>query len=194
MKKRIPAFIVTAVVLQLILFFLHFMIYDTILAAFGIGGVVSATIFGILSLTFTSASFLSAVADNAAVRAYYRFAAIWFSLVAPLCAACAGFVVIENIFPFWGWIVTPFVAGVICFGAALAVSLYGMWNSFNLRVKRVTVFLPNVPAAWRGKRLVFFSDIHLGDVRGEGFSRKIVKKVVRWIRSRSRSPEIFLMA
>ena len=68
--------------------------------------------------------------------------------------------------------IMPFTAGVVCFGAAIAVSLYGIWNSSYLRVMRITVSLPNVPAAWRGKRLVFFSDVHLGDVRAEGFSKK----------------------
>ena len=173
----ISVFIMSAIVLQLILLFLHFMIYETILAAFGIGGVVPEVILGILSLTFISSSLLSAMAQNAVVRAYYRLSALWFSFVAPLCAACAGFVIIENLFPLWGWVLTPFMAGVVCFGAAIAVSLYGIANSFYLRVKRITVSLPNIPATWRGKRLVFFSDVHLGDVRGAGFSRKIVKKV-----------------
>ena len=176
-RGGISVFIMSALVLQLILLFLHFMIYETVLAAFGIGGVVPATILGLLSLTFISASLLTAVSDNISVRAYYRLAAVWFSFVAPLCGACACFVVIENLFPLWGWVVLPFTAGVVCFGLALAVSLYGIGNSFHLRVKRVSVSLPSVPAAWRGKRLVFFSDVHLGDVRGAGFSKRIVKKV-----------------
>jgi hypothetical protein len=173
----ISVFIMTAIMLQLILLFLHFMIYETIFAAFSVGGVVPAVILGILSLTFISSSLLSSMAENVAVRVYYRISALWFSFVAPLCAACAGFVIIENLFPLWGWVMTPFAAGIVCFGAAIAVSLYGIGNSFHLRVKRITVSLPNILAAWRSKRLVFFSDVHLGDVRGASFSRKIVKKV-----------------
>ena len=111
------------------------------------------------------------------IRAYYQFSAIWFSFVAPLCGACAGFVVVEDLLPFLGWIIAPFTAGVICFGAAIAVSVYGIWNASHLRVTRVAVTLPNLPDAWRGKRLVFFADAHLGNVRGKGFVEKIVKKV-----------------
>lgn len=179
MKKilKVPVFIISAVILQLILFFLHFMIYETLYAAFGISGIVPAVILGALSLTFLSSSLLSAGSGNAAVRAYYRFSAIWFSFVAPLCAACAGFVVIENIFPFWGWVIVPSAAGIVCFAAALAISIYGIWNSFHLRVRRIAISAPDVPDAWRGKRLVFFSDVHLGDVRGAGFVKKLIKKV-----------------
>jgi predicted MPP superfamily phosphohydrolase len=173
----VSVFVASALALQIILLLLHFMIYETIAAAFGIGGFVLALIFGLLSLTFISASLLSAVAGNAAVRTYYRFSAVWFAFVAPLCGACAGFVVVENLLPRWGLIFTPFVAGVICFGAAIAASFYGIWNSGHIRVTRTTVSLPNVPAAWRGKRIAFFADTHLGNVRGSGFVKKIVKKV-----------------
>ena len=173
----VSVFIMSALALQLILFFLHFMIYETVAAAFGVDSLALAILFGALSLTFISASFLAAVASNAAVRAYYKFSALWFSFVAPLCGACAGFVVIENLFPVWGWIFTPFAAGAVCFGAAIAVSFYGIWNSGHLRIVRITVPLPNLPEAWRGKRLVFFSDTHLGNIRGSGFVKKIVKKV-----------------
>jgi hypothetical protein len=173
----IPIFIMSALVLQLILLLLHFMIYETVAAAFGVGGFALALVFGILSLTFISASLLAAVAGNAAIRAYYLLSATWFSFVAPLCGACAGFVVIENLFPLWGWILTPFTAGAICFGAAIAISFYGIWNASHIKVTRVRVPLPNLPEAWRGKRLVFFSDVHLGNIRGSGFVKRIVQKV-----------------
>jgi len=173
----ISVFIMSVFVLQLILFLLHFMIYETVVAAFGEGGLIMMLITGFLSLTFISASVFAALANNAAVRAYYRFSAIWFSFVAPLCGACLMFVIVENWFPFLGVVIMPFAAGIICFGGAILVSLYGMWNSSYLQVTRITVPLPNLPAAWRGKRLVFFSDTHLGNVWAEGFSKKVMEKV-----------------
>jgi len=173
----VSVFVASALVLQIILFFLHFMIYETLLAAFGMTGFAPALILSLLSLTFISASLLAAIASNAAVRAYYRFSALWFSFVAPLCGACAAFVIIENVFPNFGWIIVPFIAGVACFDVAIGVSLYGIWNSSRVRVTRVTASLPDLPHAWRGKRMVFFSDVHLGNVRAEGFAKKIVRKV-----------------
>jgi len=75
------------------------------------------------------------------------------------------------------WAITPFTVGMTCFGAAIVVSFYGIWNSSHIRVTHVAISLQNIPDAWRGKRLVFFSDVHLGDIRKEGFARRIVKKV-----------------
>ncbi len=173
----VSVFIMNLLLLQFILFLLHFMIYETMAAAFGFYGFVPALIFILLSLTFISASLFASVTSNAAVVAYYRFSAAWFSFVAPLCAACAMFVFIEDLFPAWGWLVAPLSAGIICFGAAIAVSLYGILNSSYPRVTRITAPLPNIPDAWRGKRLVFFSDVHLGNIRAEGFSKKIVAMV-----------------
>ncbi len=173
----VSVFIMVALVLQLILFLLHFMIYEVIGAAFGVHGFIPALILGILSLTFISASLLAAAGNNMAIRIYYRISAIWFSLVPPLCGACAAFVAMMDLFPVFGWTIMPFMAGVISFGAAIAVSLYGIWNGARLQVRRVTVSLPNLPRAWRGKRLVFFSDVHLGDVYGKNFTKRIVQRV-----------------
>jgi predicted MPP superfamily phosphohydrolase len=173
----VSVFIINLLALQLILFLLHFMIYETIAAAFGLSGFVPALIFCLLSLTFISASLFASVMSNAAVIAYYRLSATWFSFVAPLCAACAAFVVVENIFPSWGWLVAPLTAGIFCFGIAIILSLYGIWNGLHPRITNVAVSLPNIPSAWRGRRMVFFSDVHLGDIRAAGFSKKIVKKV-----------------
>jgi uncharacterized protein len=173
----ISVFIMSVLALQLILFLLHFMIYETIVAAFGVSGLALVLTVGFLSLTFISASIFAAIASNAAIRAYYRLSAIWFSFVAPLCGACLLFVIVENWLPSVGWIIMPFAGGIICFGGATLISLYGIWNSSYLQVIRITVPLSNVPPAWRGKRLVFFSDVHLGDVRAHGFSQKVAKKV-----------------
>ena len=173
----VSVFLASILALQAILFFLHFMIYETVFTAFGVGGFALALAFSILSLTFISAALLAAVVSNAAVNAYYRFAAAWFAFVAPLCGACVGFVVIENVLPLWRWTTAPFVVGVVCFGTAVAISLYGIWNSGHIRITHLSIRLPNIPDAWRGKRLVFFADTHLGNVRAEGFAKKIVGKI-----------------
>ncbi len=176
-KRSVAIFLVSAVVMQLLLFLLCIMIYETAVAAFGIANPELEVLALLLSLTFISASFLVTVADNAATRAYYRFTGAWFAFVAPLCAASAAFVVIEDVFPLWGWIITPATAGVIVFGAAAAIGFYGIWNGLRVRVTRVSVVLPGLPETWQGRRGVFFSDVHLGPLRGAGLARQIVRRV-----------------
>ncbi len=176
-KKSIPVVAVSVAAIQLMLFLLHAMIYETIVAAFGPASAPVAIIIVLLSLTFVSSSLLVFAMDTMFTRAYYRFAGTWFAFVAPLCAASLAFVVIENIFPLWGWILVPVTAGGIVFGGAAAIALYGIWNGLHVRVTRVAASLSGLPDAWRDRRLVFFSDVHLGPLRGAGLSRKIVKKV-----------------
>jgi predicted MPP superfamily phosphohydrolase len=176
-RKFMPIIAASAVVLQLLLFLLHAMIYETIIAAFGIESPVLAVVLGLLSLTFVSAMVLTAVGDNVLIRAYYRLAAIWFSFVAPLCGASVLFLVLEDVFPLWHWTMAPATAGIVSFSLAIVAGLYGIGNSFFIRETKIVVPLENVPEIWQGRRVVFFSDVHLGAVRGTGFSRHIVAKV-----------------
>ena len=52
-----------------------------------------------------------------------------------------------------------------------------MVNAAWTRVVRVTVKLPNLPAAWRGRTAALISDLHLGHVRNTGFLRRILCKL-----------------
>jgi predicted MPP superfamily phosphohydrolase len=173
----VSVFVQTTLVLQLLMFLLHFMIYETLATAFGIGGWVLGAVFAFLSVTYISAILIAAVRKGRLIRAYYRLAAVWFAFVAPLCGACAAFVLAMNVSPFFGWIFAPALAGMVCFGVAVLGTLYGIWNSGHIRITKLDLQLPNIPDSWRGKRLVFFSDVHLGDVRAEGFTRRLVKKI-----------------
>jgi predicted MPP superfamily phosphohydrolase len=50
-------------------------------------------------------------------------------------------------------------------------------NAAWTRVVRVSVKLPNLPEAWRGRTAALVSDLHLGHVRNTGFLRRIVRKL-----------------
>src|SRR6202030_4782048 len=45
------------------------------------------------------------------------------------------------------------------------------------RVTRVTIKLPNLPSAWRGRVAALVSDTHLGHVRNIGFMRRVVARL-----------------
>ena len=57
---------------------------------------------------------------------------------------------------------------------ALLAGIYGLLNARWIRIRRVTVQLPNLPASWRGRTALLISDLHLGNVNGPGFCRRIV--------------------
>ena len=43
----------------------------------------------------------------------------------------------------------------------------------HIRVRHVTVKLPNLPDRWRGRFAAFVSDVHLGHVRGYAFAKRL---------------------
>jgi hypothetical protein len=63
------------------------------------------------------------------------------------------------------------------FGAAALISAWGVANANWVRVKRISVTLENLPAAWRGRTAVLASDLHLGHVHHRGFAARIVRKI-----------------
>ncbi len=66
---------------------------------------------------------------------------------------------------------------VAFFGLGLLAGISAIVNAAWTRVVRVTVKLPNLPAAWRGRTAALISDLHLGHVRNAGFLRSIVRKL-----------------
>lgn len=63
------------------------------------------------------------------------------------------------------------------YGLAAAVTVYGLINAAWIRTTRITVALPHLPADWRGRTLALVSDVHLGNVRGGAFVRRIVSQL-----------------
>ena len=97
---------------------------------------------------------------------------IWFVVMA-LCA------VPQFVYAFWsfmGWLGKRYLhlrrnvgsqVGIVLAVFALASFLYGFtWGFRKLEVKHLTVFLPELPEAFDGYRIVQFSDIHLGSYYG----------------------------
>ncbi len=64
-------------------------------------------------------------------------------------------------------------------GASVLVSCYGILNARWVRLRRIDVALPNLPDSWRGRRAVLTSDLHLGNLNGLAFSRRITAMIAR---------------
>jgi predicted MPP superfamily phosphohydrolase len=68
---------------------------------------------------------------------------------------------------------------LVIYGVTAAVTAYGLVNAAWLRVTRVTISLPNLPAAWEGRIAALVTDMHLGNVYGIGFARRIVSRLAK---------------
>jgi predicted MPP superfamily phosphohydrolase len=177
------SFIGFLAVFQSILFLTHIFLYETWVFSVVGKDLASAPLLKIvlaaLSVSFLVASVLAFRHTNALLRLFYRISAVWLGLVSFLfLAACLswisyGIVLLAGIHTDFHRIVE------VLFGVALLSGFLGVFNASLTRVRRITVRLENLPEAWRGRKAVLISDLHLGHVRNRGFLRRIVAKVMR---------------
>jgi hypothetical protein len=73
--------------------------------------------------------------------------------------------------------IEPKLIAAAFFGGAMVTSIYGLANASWLRVTRVTVKLTNLPTNWRSGTVALVADLHLGNVRGARFARRVVAKL-----------------
>ena len=177
-RARIPIFVS---VIQAFLFLVHLAVYATwtyFWGALDYSHAVGLRItLAILSVSFVAASLLAHRYFNPMIRAIYTIASVWLGLVSFFfLAACACWIVYGAPLLFGVHLEKRMIAAV-CFGLGLLAGISAIVNAAWTRVVRVTVKLPNLPAAWRGRTAALVSDLHLGHVRNSGFLRRIVRKL-----------------
>jgi uncharacterized protein len=170
--------------IQSVLFLGHWFIYRTLVVFFA-GCLSPAATFAlrdtlfVLAFTFIPAALLGFRFANPLVSLFYKIAAIWlgifdfFLLAAFLCRLVDFAQYLTGVHQN-----RPAVA-ILFFSLALLVSCYGLFNARWIRIRRVSIHLPNLPASWRGRTALLFSDFHLGHINGIGFSRRIATLATR---------------
>jgi hypothetical protein len=133
--------------------------------------------FVLLSLVFVIASLLSFRFSSSFVRIVYTAAALWlgvanFLLVGAGIAWLADLVLRFTVSTATRIADRPFIAATLLV-TAIATAIYGLVNARAIRLRRITVQLPNLPACWHGKQALLVSDTHLGHINGLAFARRI---------------------
>jgi predicted MPP superfamily phosphohydrolase len=133
----------------------------------------------VLAFSFIAAALLGFHHANRPVTLLYRLAAVWLGFL--------------NFF-FWAaclcWLAGPALAllgitanrpllAAALFGLAFLVGVYGLVNARFIRIRRIPIQLPGLPASWRGRTGLVLSDLHLGHVNGHSFCRRIVSMAAR---------------
>jgi predicted MPP superfamily phosphohydrolase len=168
---------------QAILFLTHLFLYETWAYSTaendGARALWIKVIVGVLSLSFLAASLLAFRYKNAALRVFYRAAAVWLGLVSFLFFAAVSSWIIFGVTHLAGLDVGfhPIVEAL--FSISALAGIYGVFNANWTRITRITVRLANLPEAWRGRRAALVSDLHLGHVRNGSFLRRIVAKILK---------------
>jgi len=174
-------FIIAGFFAQIIMALIHWGFYKIAVSFFQISNpnilLPLKIILGFLSFSFIIASVLVSRFDNIFVRVIYIAAVFWMGLLFYLFIA-AGIIwlilTVGRLFPVF---LNSQILAQIFFTAALIVSVCGVINATNVRVKKLEITLPNLPASWQGKTAVWVSDTHLGAVRNYGFAVKIANMI-----------------
>src|ERR1700722_6403396 len=149
-RKGLVGFIA---VFQSILLLTHFFLYETwIFSTAGSDVARSPWIklsLGFLSVSFVLASLFAFRYTNAALRVFYRAAAVWLGLVSFLFLAAASSWIIFGVALLVGLDVNVHAIVELLFGTAMVAGLYGVFNASWTRITRTTVRLANLPEAWR---------------------------------------------
>ena len=180
LRKELIGFIA---ITQSVLFLTHYLLYETwTFSPTGSetpGALWIKLALGLLSVSFIAASLLAFRYTNAALRAFYRAAAVWMGLVSFLFIAAVSSWIIFGVARLTGLDMNFHRTVELLFGAAVVAGLYGVFNASWTRITRTTVRLANLPAAWHGRRAALISDVHLGHVRNGSFLRRLVAKILR---------------
>jgi len=132
----------------------------------------------VLGFSFVAAALLSFRFSNPLVALISRFAALWLGFLNYFFwAACLSWLAWFTLLAFRLSAnpaeTRPWIAGVPA-AAALLAGIYGLLNARWIRVRRVGATLPGLPESWRGRKAVLMSDLHLGNINGTAFARRMV--------------------
>ncbi len=165
-------FMVTIFAIALVIFgVVHYVVYLGFVSGFSIENtgvlLLLRAVFTLLTLSFIVATSVSHFLNNSFSRKLYTISAIWIGLLVYLFLGSVLYFIILffTIPPPW-LIVSVYVVSI------LAVT-YGVVHAKTIKVKRVSITLPNLPDSWKDKKMLFVSDLHLGQIYGRGFTQKI---------------------
>lgn len=171
--KQIIVFVSIILVIQ---FLAHFIVYQGVTLGFGIssglGLVVSRWLLGVLTVAFVALIITVSKYNNFLTRFLYRTFAVWQGFLLYFFIASTFYILISS-------------AGVYIsenniyyiFGTALLVGFYGVLNAKNIKIKKVEVEIKDLPIVWKSKKVVWISDIHLGQINAEVFLKRIVNQI-----------------
>ena len=174
--------------IQVILFLGHWLIFSTLVAFWpGLSHAAVADLriaIFVLAFIFVAASLLSFRFTNFPVHLLYTIAAVWLGFLNLFFwAAFLVRLVVACVAPFASCDESHcnrhLLAGIL-FGLAALAGVYGLINARVIRIRRIALEIPNLPAAWRGRRAVLISDLHLGPVNGADFCRRLLAMASRF--------------
>lgn len=127
----------------------------------------------VLTGSFVVATILGNFFYNAFTRAYYLLSAIWIGFFTYAVLASLLFLALVAVSPSLAW------TGPFLYAVAIFLSLYGLIHAQQIIIKTVPLTLPNLPSSWKGRKALWISDVHFGQLHGSTLAENIVKHIER---------------
>jgi len=77
----------------------------------------------------------------------------------------------------FNWNINGAILISVMLGLSLIASIIGLINAAHPAIVNLDVTLPNLPDAWKGKKIVQLSDVHYGAINNDSFLRKVAIEV-----------------
>ena len=178
---RAASFAIFLGIFSVFLYVANLVVYEALAALFQLTAasqlLTLGIVLGILSASFIAANVLGMRYYNAATRVYYTLSASWIGAFCYLFFASVAYGILVGIAPKFSNAEATEYAGIALFAAAIMASAYGLLHAQRIKVKKVTITLPRLPLEWKNKQAIWISDVHLGQVHGPRFARKVVSAV-----------------
>ena len=150
---------------------INYIVYSTFISVFHIIGIedfLLALFLLALSGSFMVMLLVERYFSNSIIRFVYLLTSIWMGMFVYLFLASVVYFT-ANIF-----ISIPSIVGIFLFLIAVSVSFYGIIHGEKIVIKNIKISLPNLNEQWKGKTIVYMSDLHLGPINGAKFAKKVL--------------------
>src|SRR5579862_1192653 len=135
--------------------------------------------FVLLSVSFVTSTLATWRSRRLVARVFYTAASVWLGMMSfLLVAACLAWILYGGL-RLLGFTADRREIAAALLGMALLLNVGGMINAAWVRIRRVTVELPDLPESWRGRTAALVTDMHLGPIRGLGFVQQVVRRLTK---------------
>lgn len=174
-------FIIILLVIQLILFGAHYVVYKGIINIYSIKSTALLwwfkIILGTLSISFIIASLIGSRAYNVFTKIFYTGASIWLGLLLYLFIGSVLFLLIKaglgNILS--SQLIQ--ICGILLFLVGTGIGIYGIYHARDIQITEINPVIKNLPESWEGKTAIWVSDIHIGQIYSSTFSGRIAETI-----------------
>jgi len=161
-----------------ILFISHYFIYFSLMNLFAIEilkfkYILIGALF-ILPLSYFLSSLVAHYFDNVGTRFLYYISGLWLGILTALFTFFIFAWAIYGAGHVFGISIPKLWLGVAVILVTVLYTVCGIWDAPRVQIKNITVQIKNLPAEWKGKKVVQLSDVHLGYVGGKEFLNEIV--------------------